>query len=276
MTEVETDGATAAVLAADHGPVRVLTLNRPERRNALDLADRGALLAALEAAGGEPACRAVVLTGAGGVYSAGGDIGSMSPDPEIARERLGLVNAIARTLVTMPKPVVSAVEGGAWGLGLALACASDLVVAGSSSRFAASFGRIGLAPDTGLTWSLPRQVGAARARALLLTARSLEIDEAERIGLVDEVVDDGQAVTRARAIAEELAAFSAPATAAVKRLVARCDEPLDHVLDAEAQEQTRLLAGEDFTEGRAAFFERRKAEFRETAAGPKISPPSPD
>lgn len=268
VTEAATDPAADpddAVLSADHGPVRVLTLNRPERRNALNREDRLALLTALDGAEADPSCRAVVLTGAGGVFSAGGDIRSMSPDPETSRDRLALVNRLARTLVTMPTPVVAAVEGGAWGLGLALACASDLVVADRSSRFAASFAKIGLAPDTGLTWSLPRRVGAGRARGLLLTARSVETDEAERIGLVDEVVDDGSAVSRARALAEELAGFSAPATAALKRLLARCDAPLDEVLDAEAEEQERLLAGEDFTEGRAAFFERRPARFSEPA-----------
>jgi 2-(1,2-epoxy-1,2-dihydrophenyl)acetyl-CoA isomerase len=253
--------AAPAVLRRDHGPVRVLTLNRPERRNALDLPDRRALLAELEAADGDPSCRAVVLTGTGEVFSAGGDIRSMSPDPVVARERLETVNAVARTMVTMGTPIVSAVEGGAFGLGLSLSCASDVVVAGRSARFVASFARLGLVADTGLFWTLPQRVGAGRARALLLTARTVECDEAERIGLVDVVVDDGSAVEHAVELATRLAGHSVPATAALKAILAQPDSSLEGVLAAEAEAQVDLLGGPDFAEGRQAFLERRIARF---------------
>jgi 2-(1,2-epoxy-1,2-dihydrophenyl)acetyl-CoA isomerase len=256
------DAATApAVLREERGPVRVLTLNRPERRNALDLPDRRELLAELRSADADAACRAVVLTGSGDVFSAGGDIRSMSPDPEVARERLETVNAVARTMVTMGTPVVAAVEGGAFGLGLSLSCASDLVVAGRSARFVASFARLGLVADTGLFWTLPQRVGAARARALLLTARTVECDEAERIGLVDEVVDDGAALEHAVALAERLAGFSVPATAALKGILAQPDSSLEGVLASEAAVQVGLLGGADFAEGQQAFLERRPARF---------------
>lgn len=251
----------SAVAREDRGRVRVLTLTRPERRNALDLPDRRDLLAELQAADAEPTCRAVVLTGAGEVFSAGGDIRSMSADPDLARERLELVNAVARTMVTMGTPVVAAVEGGAFGLGLSLACASDLVVAGRSARFAASFAKLGLVADTGLFWTLPQRVGAARARALLLTARTVDCPEAERIGLVDEVVDDGAALEHAMALGERLAGFSVAATAALKGVLAQPDSSLEGVLAAEAEVQVRLLGGDDFAEGRQAFLERRRARF---------------
>ncbi|MGY2084150.1 enoyl-CoA hydratase/isomerase family protein [Blastococcus sp. SYSU DS0539] len=250
-----------AVLVEQHGAVALLRLNRPERRNALDLADRSELLAALRAASSDPGCRAIVLTGAGPVFSAGGDIRSMSRDAAVARQRLQLVSDIARLLVTTGTPVVCAVEGGAFGLGLSLACAADLVVAGSSARFVASFARIGLVADTGLFYTLPKRVGAGRARELMLTARTVTAEEAHRIGLVDEVVADGTAVDRALAVAQDLAAASPAATAGLKQILAADDQSLDAVLAAEERVQVELLAGADFAEGRSAFFERRRPVF---------------
>lgn len=250
-----------AVLREEHGSVRLLRLNRPGRRNALDLPDRELLLEELTAAEADPAVRAVVLAGAGEIFSAGGDIRSMSPDPEVARRRLQLVNAIARSMVTGGTPIVAAVEGGAFGLGLSLACAADLVVAGRSARFAASFAKIGLVADTGLFYTLPRRVGAGRARELMLTARAVPAEDGLRMGLLDEVVDDGDAVGRALSVAADLAAGSPAATAGLKQILAQDDQSLDAVLDAEERVQVGLLAGADFAEGRAAFLERRRPDF---------------
>lgn len=261
--EIASAAHRPAVLVTDHGDVRVLTLDRPERRNALDLGDRRELVAALRAASADSRCRALVLTGSGEFFSAGGDISSMSPDPAVARERLDLANQVARELVGTDLPVLSAVEGGAFGLGLSLACAGDLVVAGASASFAASFARIGLVSDTGLSWTLPRRIGPGRARTMLLTARTVRADEAERIGLVDELVEDGSALERALELATQVASFSAPATVATKRMMVHCDDPLDEMLDLEARVQVELLGGADFAEGRAAFLERRSAAFRE-------------
>ncbi|TFV63795.1 enoyl-CoA hydratase/isomerase family protein [Geodermatophilus sp. DF01-2] len=264
MTAGAASSEAPAVLVEEHRTVRLLRLNRPERRNALDLDDRIAFLEQLRRAADDPGCRAVVLTGAGAVFSAGGDIRSMSPDPEVAHRRLQLVNEIARHMVTTATPIVSAVEGGAFGLGLSLACASDLVVAGSSARFVASFAKIGLVADTGLFYTLPRRVGAGRARELMLTARTVSAQEAHRIGLVDAVVEDGSAVEQALAMAQELAAASPAATAGLKRILAQDDQSLEAVLAAEEQVQVELLAGPDFEEGRAAFLGRRRPVFPST------------
>jgi enoyl-CoA hydratase/carnithine racemase len=250
-----------AVLREEHGSVRLLWLNRPGRRNALDLPDRELLLEELMSAEADPVIRAVVLAGTGEVFSAGGDIRSMSPDPEVAHRRLQLVNDIARAMLTGGTPLVVAVEGGAFGLGLSLACAGDVVVAGRSARFAASFAKIGLVADTGLFYTLPRRVGAGRARELMLTARSMTADEAERIGLLNFVVDDGHAVERALSLATDLAASSPAATAGLKRILAQEDQSLDAVLASEERVQVELLAGPDFAEGRAAFIERRNPMF---------------
>lgn len=250
-----------AVLVTEHGPVRQLTLNRPERRNALDLPDRRDLLAALVAADQDDACRAVVLDGADGVFCAGGDIRSMSADPEVARSRLEVVNDLARALVYSRKPVVAAVEGGAFGLGLSLAAASDHVVAADDARFVASFARLGLVADTGLYWSLAQRVGQGRAKELILFASEVSAEEAHRDGLVNEVVAAGDVVGLALGRAEQLASQAPGAVAGTKRIFAQAAQDLDSVLAAEADIQVDLLAGKDFAEGRAAFLQRRIPVF---------------
>lgn len=256
---------STGLLVEDHGPVRVLTLNRPERRNALDLDDRAALLDALVAADRD--ARAIVLTGAAPMFCSGGDISSMTLDPVLGRRRLELVNAIARQMVTSSTPIVAAVEGGAFGLGLALSCAGDLVVATESSRFAASFAKIGLAPDTGLSWSLPLRVGRAMTRRMVLTACTLDATAALASGLVDELVDDGAALDRALVLAGELAAMSAPTIAGVRRILSQADQSLEGLLAAEAEVQLDLFQTPEFTEGRAAFLERRPPDFAGVAMG---------
>ncbi|MCX5529062.1 enoyl-CoA hydratase-related protein [Streptomyces sp. NBC_00006] len=243
------------------GPVHTLTLNRPARRNALDLADRRELLAALRESGQDPECRAIVLTGAGEVFCAGGDIRSMSQDPSVARERLAVVNDVARALVCSAKPVVAAVRGGAYGLGLGLAAACDYVVAADDARFAASFAKIGLTADSGLSWSLAQRVGPARAKELILFAEDLDATEAQRIGLASEIVEGEKVAVRARERAERLAAASPAMVAATKRIFAQEAQDLDAALDAEAAAQVELLGGEGFVEGRAAFLERRRPVF---------------
>lgn len=250
-----------AVLVADHGPVRQLILNRPERRNSLDLQDRRDLLAELASADENDACRAVLLNGADGVFCAGGDIRSMSPDPHVARMRLEVVNDLARALVYSRKPVVVAVEGGAFGLGLSLAAASDYVVAAKDSRFVASFAKLGLIADTGLYWSLSQRIGRGRAKELILFANAVSAEEALRTGLVSEVVPPGEVVQRALERAERLAAYAPGAVAGTKRIFAQDAQDLESVLASEADIQVDLLAGEDFAEGRAAFLERRTPVF---------------
>ncbi|WP_405483440.1 enoyl-CoA hydratase/isomerase family protein [Streptomyces sp. NBC_00009] len=250
-----------AVLVAQDGPVRTLTLNRPSRRNALDLDDRRELLTALRAAEGDRSCRAVVLTGARGVFCAGGDIRSMSQDPEVARARLAVVNDIARALVRSPKPVISAVESGAFGLGLSLVAASDYVVAAQDARFVASFAKLGLTADTGLFWSLSQRVGPGRAKEIILLAGELTAEQAHGMGLLSEVVPAAEVMDRAMERAGQLAAASPAMVAGTKRIFAQDRQDLESVLAAEAEVQVELLAGDDFAEGRAAFLERRTPAF---------------
>ena len=251
------------VLVHDEGAVRVVSFNRASRRNALDLPDRRDLLAALASAEDDPEIGVVVLTGEGGVFCAGGDIRTMSSDPVVARERVEVAGDVARALVQRRTPVVAAVEGGAYGLGLAVAAACDLVVAAADARFTASFGRLGLVTDTGLAWTLPRRVGPARAQRMVLTAEVLDAVDALAWGLADEVVPPGTTRARALELATDLATRSRPMVAGAKRIAAMSGS-LDDVLVAETDTQVDLMGGPDFAEGQAAFLARRPARFRAT------------
>jgi 2-(1,2-epoxy-1,2-dihydrophenyl)acetyl-CoA isomerase len=242
--------------------VWVLTLDDPERHNALGVPARRQLLAALEQAVTDPACRALVLTGAGGTFCSGGDLSTMpSDDRAAARARLDTVTHIVRLLVRGPKPVVAAVEGVAYGAGLSLAAACDHVVAAADARFCCSFGRVGLIADSGLLWTLPQRVGRGRAAGLLLFGEPLSGSEAAGIGLVDHVVEPGAALTVARERARRLAEAAPLAIRATKAALGQWPYSLDDALALEASTQAALYESGDFSEGRASFFGKRPPSF---------------
>ncbi|NKS62848.1 enoyl-CoA hydratase [Rhodococcus hoagii] len=255
------DGSGSAVLRRRRGAVLTLTLNRPARRNALDDDARRALVAELVAAGSDPGIRAIVLTGSGRFFCAGGDVASMSTEPEALRARMTVLARLARAIVESPVPVVAAVEGGASGLGLSLAAACDHVVAAEDSRLTASFVRLGLVADTGLFWSLVGRIGPARTRRLLLFGDDVDAEEALSIGLVDEVVAAGATVEAASARADRLSVASTAMVEATRRILRSPWRDLGDVLAAESDAQIRRLASEDFAEGRRAFFEGRPPVF---------------
>ncbi|QCI63784.1 enoyl-CoA hydratase/isomerase family protein [Phreatobacter stygius] len=245
------------------GAIATLTIDHGARRNALSLPVRIALRAGLVAAQADPDIRAIILTGAGGHFSAGGDISSMSDTtPWSLRQRLAIVQDCVRLIIRGPQPVIAAVEGNAAGGGLALAAACDLVVAGESAQFSASFPKIGLMPDMGLAYTLPRRIGGGAARRIMLTAASLGAGEALRLGLADEVTPNGGALERALALAAGIAALAPTAVASTKRVLAAPVTDLDTALEMEAQAQGLLFATDDFREGIAAFLAKRKPEFR--------------
>jgi enoyl-CoA hydratase/carnithine racemase len=248
-----------SVLVADDGPVRVVTLNRPLLRNAIDLELREVLAEALEAAMTDTGVRAVVLTGAGGTFCAGGDITTMrAMPPEEARPRVAAVQRVVRAIWHGPKPVVAAVEGHAVGAGAALAIACDLVVAAVDVTVSTAFTRVGLAGDMGIFASLPDRVGRAAARGLLLAPRAFTGTEAHAAGLVDELTPPSAALAGAMAAASALADGPPLAFAEIKAmLVAGRDE----VLAREVEAAVRLMGTEDFAEGVAAFQERRSPRF---------------
>jgi len=220
------------------------------------------LLGELRAAMADPAVRAIVLTGAGPVFCAGGDLSAMQRrTPAAALELLESAQAVVRTILAGPTPVIAAVEGAAFGAGVALASACDRVVATEDARFRATFTGVGLSGDMGIFWSLPHRVGTAWARRMLLFGDTVAGRRAYDIGLADEITEPGGALEAARATAESVARGPAAANAAVKAMLDLAAGEREAVLSAEAGHQSALTDTDDFAEGIAAFRERRPAVF---------------
>jgi len=252
----------ALVLSEDRGAIRVVTLNRPEVRNAIDVPLRVALAEALEAAAADPSVRCIVLTGSGGSFCSGGDISSMvRQSREQTLPRAEAAARVVRAIWDTPKPVLAAVEGSAFGAGTALALACDRVVAATDAVFSTSFTAVGLAGDMGIFVSLPARLGPAKAKQLMMLPRRLSGAEAFELGVVDEAVEPGTTLERALADAERLAAGPPLALGAIKRLLAEPRSPYE-VLDLEVQTQADLFDTDDFAEGVAAFHEKRQPAFR--------------
>lgn len=261
MTADETGG----LVLIDHpasGVVR-LRLNRPEKRNAIDQATREALLEAAGAALANPAHRAVVFGGVGGVFSAGGDLPSMAGlTAEQARARLEHGHALCRVFAGSRAPIVSAVEGVAAGASVGLALLGDHIVVGRSSRILFPFIKLGLLPDWGLLRSLPLRVGLGRARRIILSGAAVDGPTAVDIGLADEVVDDDAVAETAVARAEAYAALPREATARIRaRLSVFGALDLEGDLAAETTDQVACLLHPEFREGLAAQMERRTPDF---------------
>lgn len=252
------------VLVSDDGDgIRILTLNRPRRRNAIDLALRVALAEEIEAAMDSDRVRVLVLTGADGSFCSGGDISTMTRLPgSQARPRAEAAQRVIRALWQGGKPVIAAVEGAAMGAGLALALACDRVVAAEDARFGTSFSRVGLAGDMGIFATLPARIGPAAARQMLMFAGQADATEAARIGLIDAVTEPGKALLSALDDARRLATGPPLALAAVKSMLARWPRDRFEVLDDEIDHQVSLFDSDDFAEGVAAYHERRAPAFR--------------
>jgi 2-(1,2-epoxy-1,2-dihydrophenyl)acetyl-CoA isomerase len=247
------------ILVEKRAGYRQITLNRPDRLNALTAAMGTTLLAALSEAEADPECRAILLTGAGRGFCAGQDLVEVGAD---IKGLLDGYNAVIRKLRALEMPVVCAVNGVAAGAGANLALACDIVLAAKSASFVQAFARIGLIPDVGGTWFLPRLVGAARARALAMLAEPLPAERAEAWGLIWQAIDDDTLMDAAQALAARLAQGPTVGLALMKRaLDAAGSNTLDQQLDLERDLQGEAARTPDYAEGVRAFLERRPAKF---------------
>lgn len=256
--EIMNDETREYVKLRREGNVAILTMNAPERRNAYSLEMKQSLLAHVSALSEDKNCRAIVLTGEGGHFSAGGDISQMRRREVVEmRMSLGTSHALVRLLSAGPKPFVAAVEGYAYGAGLSLACAADYVVAATDAKFCAAFIRVGLVPDVGLRWTLSQRVGTAKAKELIMLASELNADEAARLGVANQVVESGKALGIAIDVAERLAKRSPTALALVKATFARGCESLESALQMELDYQPLLKNTDEHLEAIKAFLEKR-------------------
>jgi 2-(1,2-epoxy-1,2-dihydrophenyl)acetyl-CoA isomerase len=258
------DESTVLVELDGEAGIATITLNRPEALNSLTVPMKQELLAALRRVEREASVRAVLLTGAGRAFCAGQDLKErLQPDAApLGVELRERYNPIISAMRSLPKPVVGAINGVAAGAGASLAMACDIRIASESASFALAFGRVGLVPDSGATWFLPRLVGASNAAEIALLGDSVTAADALRLGLVGRVVAADALVTEARAVAARLAAGAPRAMALTKRaLDAAWDRDLDGALEYEAQLQDMAGRTKDHQEGMAAFLEKRPPRF---------------
>ena len=242
--------------------VATITLNRPESLNALNVAMRRELLAALKAAGRDEAIRAVVVTGAGRGFCSGADLRGGAGERAFRRVLTDEYNPLITAIRELPRPVVAAVNGVAAGAGVSLALACDLVYASDEARFIQAFVRIGLVPDSGSTRTLVRAIGRHRAAALIFGGEPLSADEAKAAGLVNEVLPAEELSATVHAAAAKLAAAPTRAIGLAKRAINHAEDALlSESLAMEASLQELAGRTEDHAEGAAAFGEKREPRF---------------
>jgi 2-(1,2-epoxy-1,2-dihydrophenyl)acetyl-CoA isomerase len=258
----------SSILVSLDAGVLSITLNRPDKLNAFNPEMHRLLKAALERARDESAVRVVLLTGAGKGFCAGQDLSERNLAPGAAPIDLSVTigsyyNPLVRRMRELPKPVVCAVNGIAAGAGANIALACDLVIAARSASFLQAFSRIGLLPDSGGTYFLPRLAGTARAMGLALLADKLSAEDAERWGLIWKAVDDAQLMKEASSMAKTLADGPTKAYGLIKKaLYASAGNTLDAQLDLERDLQREAGMSEDYREGVAAFLQKRKPVFK--------------
>jgi len=255
------------ITVAKSDGLATLTLSQPEKLNAVSRKMIAEIKSAWEDIAADASVRAVLLTGAGRGFCAGADLADPdrdngpTADSGAALEKF--FNPVIRTMRTLPKPIVAAVNGVAAGVGMSFALAADIAVAGKSASFLQAFARIGLLPDGGSTWFLPRLVGDARARALTMLAPQIKAEQAREWGLIWDVVEDAELMKTATDLARRLADGPTLSLARIKEALNRASSnDLGTQLDLERDFQRELGRSEDFKEGVQAFLAKRKANFR--------------
>ncbi|MBH1992261.1 MAG: enoyl-CoA hydratase/isomerase family protein [Sphingomonadaceae bacterium] len=256
----------ALVLVSVDGPIATLTLNRPDAGNTLNQALADALLDAAIRCDSDPAIRCVVLTGKGKLFCGGGDIASFAEAgdavPAFLSRLAGTLHMAVSRLLRMAKPLLVVVNGPAAGAGLSLAIAGDVVIAAQSAHFIAAYGSVGLTPDGGMSWLLPRHVGLRRAQEIILTNRKVSAEEAAAIGMVTRTVPDDQLAAEVAKTARMLADGPTGAIAGARALLL---ESSHSSLEGHLERETRSIAtaggSAECREGVAAFLGRRKPDF---------------
>ena len=256
------------------GGVATLTMNRPQARNALSDELKAAFAEAVPRLAADDSVRAMVLTGAGGAFCAGGDLRGMlavrdSMDVAGWRQRMQDVQPWIQQLLNLDKPLIAAVDGVAYGAGFSLALMADFVLASPQARFCMSFMKVGLVPDFAAMHSLPRVVGVQRAKALMLSAREVDAEEALRLGIVMEMVPADALLVRAQALAASFSGASPLATSLIKReLGMTLATDLRSTLSTEADHQALCFMSAYHREAVDRFLDKQPAAFSWPAAGP--------
>ncbi|HJY87551.1 MAG TPA: enoyl-CoA hydratase [Candidatus Acidoferrales bacterium] len=259
---------TSLVLETREGPVVTLTMNRPERLNALNVELSTELARAMARVAEDPQIRVVVLTGTGRAFCSGGDLKLIQEARASGRSRElePLLRAGVEIVVgmrTMPKPIIAQVNGPAAGAGMNLALASDIRIASEEAVLGQSFARVGLFPDYGATFLLPRLVGASRAAEMLYTGEMIDAREGERLGLLNRVVAPERLAAETRALAERLAQAPPLVVRGIKQVLFGNDRAeLERALEFEVATQMRCFESDDSGEGIRAFFEKRPPRFQ--------------
>jgi len=251
------------ITTASTDSVTTITLNRPDKLNAFSGTMREDLLAALRNAEG----RVIVLTGAGRAFCAGGDVDYMAGlqkecDVQAFRKLLDAGRDLVTTIASLDKPVIASVNGVAAGAGCNLALACDYRIASDGAKFSESFVKIGLHPDWGGTWLLPRLIGRGAALEMLMTGRMVDATEALRLGLVDRVVPAAELAAETERLARAIASGPPIAIAGIKRALRQSEKnDLRTQIELESEHQLAAFRSKDAAEGMAAFFEKRAAKF---------------
>lgn len=260
--------ASESVLWALENGVLEVILNRPDKLNAFNVEMHVALRSVLERAGDDASVRSVLITGAGRAFSAGQDLSDRDPRKRSGPLDLGhsldtYYNPAVRLIRDLRKPVIVAVNGVAAGAGANIALACDIVIAAQSAKFVQAFSKVGLVPDSGGSWTLPRTLGEARAKALMLLAEPLPATTAADWGLIWKAVPDAELLDHARQIARQLAAGPTLGLGLTKHLIqAAASNTLDAQLDLERDSQRIAGKSADYSEGVAAFLDKRPPVFR--------------
>ena len=254
------------ITTASTDRVTTITLNRPDKLNAFSGTMREDLLAALREAPGS----VIIITGAGRAFCAGGDVEYMSglqkeADVHAFRKLLDAGRDVVTTIASLDKPVIAAVNGVAAGAGCNLALACDYRIASDSAKFSESFVKIGMHPDWGGTWLLPRLIGRSRAMEILMTGRMVDANEALTLGMVDRVVPSAELEAETEHLARAMASGPPIAIAGIKRALRLSEKnDLRAQIDVESEHQLAAFHSKDAAEGMAAFFEKRTANFSGT------------